>query len=185
MLGGNQDVHLVPAATFDVGGTVGRWIYELETPIPGNGKVDRRKVPQDGVVHVRINAPAGEPWRGRAPWQIASATAKTLGAIERSLGFDASIPGGMIMPQPDGITPKALTDIRGALTTGKGGLSLVETTSRGFGAGITSAPKEDWMQKRFGSMVPEPNIILRDKTSEAILEAYGIPRPCSQATEIP
>ena len=170
-----DELQLIPAATFDVGGTVGRWIYELETPIPGNGKVDRRKVPQDGVVHVKINAPAGEPWRGRAPWQIASATAKTLAGIERSLGYDAAPRGGYILPLPDGVAVNAATQVKSALTAGVGGVNLVETTAQGFGAGLTAAPKEDYVQKRYGSVVPEPNIVLRDKSAEAILEAYGIP----------
>ena len=106
---------------------------------------------------------------------IASATAKTLAGIERSLSYDAAPRGGYILPQPDGGSSNTATQIKAALTAGLGAINLVDTTSQGFGQGITAAPKEDWVQKRFGAMVPEPNIILRDKTSEAILEAYGIP----------
>ena len=48
----DEDMYLVPASGFDVSGSSGRWVYELETPVPGNSKVDRRRVPADGVVHV-------------------------------------------------------------------------------------------------------------------------------------
>ena len=59
---------LVAASSFDVGGSAGHWVYSLETPQPGDRKADRRRVSADGVVHVKINAPSSEPWRGRAPW---------------------------------------------------------------------------------------------------------------------
>ena len=105
---------------------------------------------------------------------IASASAKTYAQIEKSLGLDSSVVGGMIMPQPDGASPKSIKEIQGALTAGKGGLTLVETTSQGFGAGITAAPKQDWEQKRFGALIPEFNTILRDSSASAIMEAFGV-----------
>ena len=165
------DLILKPASDFKVGGT-NDWIYELDLPNP-SGEPTRRRIGADGVVHVRINAPSSEPWRGRAPWQIASASAKTYASIERSLSYDASPRGGYILPQPDGST--ATLQMKAALTAGLGAINLVDTTNQGFGQGITAAPKEDWVQKRFGALVPEPNIVLRDKSAEAILEAYGIP----------
>ena len=165
---------LVAASSFDVGGSAGHWVYSLETPQPGDRKADRRRVSADGVVHVRINAPSSEPWRGRAPWMIASASAKTYAQIEKSLGLDSSVVGGMIMPQPDGASPKSIKEIQGALTAGKGGLTLVETTSQGFGQGLTAAPKQDWEQKRFGALIPEFNTILRDSSASAIMQAFGV-----------
>ena len=48
-------IYLVPASGFDVSGSSGLWVYELETPIPGQSRVARRRVAEDGVVHVRIN----------------------------------------------------------------------------------------------------------------------------------
>ena len=165
---------LVAASSFDVGGSAGHWVYSLETPQPGDRKADRRRVSADGVVHVKINAPSSEPWRGRAPWQIASASARTYASIERSLGMDSSVVGGMIMPQPDGASPKSIKEIQAALTTGKGGLTLVETTAQGFGQGITSAPKQDWEEKRFGALIPEFNTILRESSAAAIMQAFGV-----------
>ena len=64
----------------------------------------------------------------------AGATADQLAKIERSLDYDASPPSGLIMPLPDGASPKAINEIQSALTVGRGGLTLVETTNQGFGA---------------------------------------------------
>ena len=178
-------IYLVPASGFDVSGSSGLWVYELETPIPGQSRVARRRVAEDGVVHVHINAPATEPWRGRAPWQIASASAKTYAQIERSLGMDASPPSGMIMPQPDGASLNAIAQMKAALTTGKGGLTLVETTAHGFGQGVTSAPKqtgcksglERWYLSIILNFAPNrPRLSSRPTASL---------RPCFKATETP
>ena len=168
---------LVPAANFDVSGTARRWVYELDTPVPGNSKVDRRRVPADGVVHVQdqyaqpVGALAGSGTLARLP----APAAKTLSMIERSLGMDASPPGGVIMPQPDGISATAMAQIKSALSNGKGAVNLVETTNQGFGQGITAAPKEDWLQKRFGAIVPEQSISLRKSMAEGIMQAFGVP----------
>ena len=98
----NEGISLVPASDFEVAGSVGRWVYELETPIPGQSRVARRRVAEDGVVHVRINPSPSEPWRGRAPWQLARVSASTLAYIERSLESEVMVRSAIIIPMPDG-----------------------------------------------------------------------------------
>ena len=146
----------------------------LETPIPGNSKVDRRRVPADGVVHVRINASALEPWRGRAPWQLARVSASTLANIERSLESDVMVRSAILLPMPDASSPTALTQIKHALQRGMGAYNLIETTAQGFGQGQTAAPKRDWEQQRIGSVVPEHNTGLRTESAKAIMQAFGV-----------
>ena len=165
---------LVPASSFDVAGSVGRWVYQLDTPIPGQSRLHRQIVPADGVIHVRINASASEPWRGRAPWQLAKVSASTLAYIERSLESEVMVRSAIIIPMPDGAAPKTMVQIKNALKSGMGAFNLIETTAHGFGQGITAAPKKDWMQERIGSVVPETNIALRTESAKAILEAFGV-----------
>ena len=119
---------------------------------------------------MRIGATDAKPWHGVAPWQSAKLTANTLRLI---LGYDASPPGAIIMAQPDGIAPRGMAQIKAALTSGKGAVNLIETLSKGFGAGLAASPREDWLQKRFGAMIPEQSIALRMETGLAIMDAFG------------
>ena len=111
----DEDMSLVPASSFDVAGSVGRWVYQLDTPIPGQSRLHRQIVPADGVIHVRINASASEPWRGRAPWQLAKVSASVrLAYIERSLESEVMVRSAIIIPMPDGAAPKTMVQIKNA-----------------------------------------------------------------------
>ena len=159
----NEGISLVPASDFEVAGSVGRWVYELETPIPGQSRVARRRVAEDGVVHVRINPSPSEPWRGRAPWQTRQChQPKRYAQIERSAWEwmrhrqDRHDP----MPQPDGASLNAIAQMKAALTrAGRVVSTLVETTAHGFGQGVTPRRRNRIGRKSgFGAMVPEHNI---------------------------
>lgn len=165
---------LIPAASFEVGGGYrsSSWMYSLELNRPSGSPITRR-LPGAGVVHVSRGAAAATPWLGRSPLQGCLA-ADALAQIERSLGFDSSLPTGGLMPQPDGASPKAINQAQTALTTGKGGIALIETTTAGYGQGKEAAPKGDWDQKRYGPMVPESSISFRDSASMAVLSAIGV-----------
>ena len=80
------------------------------------------------------------------------------------------------MPQPDAASPAAVKQAQTALTQGKGGLTLVETTAGGWGQGLTAAPRQDWQQKRFGAMVQQPNVLLRDSASHLVMASLGVNR---------
>ena len=166
---------LRPASAFTFGGNPSRLSYELELPNPNQqGQPLIRRVPAEGVVHVKINAPSSEPWLGRAPWQCAQLTAEALGQIERSLKADSSIPTGLLLPVPDGISNAAKDGIRNALARGKGAITPVETTAGGYGQGRLAAPRNDYDQKRFGPAIPETSLGMRDRTAVQILRSYGL-----------
>ena len=167
------EIRLTPAASFKVGGSARRPIYELEIPNP-DGEPTRRRSGADGVIHVAINPSPNTPWVGRPPWALAKLTAESLGVIERSLQADSSIPTGQLLPIPDGIGDPAKNGIRNALANGKGAISPVETTAGGFGQGRLAAPKSDYDQKRFGPLIPETSLKMRDGTAMAILHSYGV-----------
>ena len=103
------------------------WTYEVELPRPSDPRPIVRRLPAEGIVHVKWGESTSEPWQGRSPLTRAGLTAKQLAFIERSLSTDAEPRSGQILPQPDGISPKAVQQVRAAITKGLGGISLIET----------------------------------------------------------
>ena len=151
------------------------WRYQIEQERP-TGEPRRRSVEAAGIVHVRYMPRPSAPWEGVSPLVSAGATADQLAKIERSLDYDASPRGGLIMPLPDGIERKRSHSTQGSSNNrALGAVNLVETTNQGFGQGITAAPKEDWVQKRFGAMIPPASIDLREASALWILDALGVP----------
>ena len=177
-------LRLLPIATRPIitgGPTPESWRYEIKLPRP-NGEdpldIDQlptRNVGAEGVVHVRYMPHRWAPWQGVSPLQSAGFTAETLARIEKSLQDDAKIPTGSILPQPDGVSPTGITQVKTAVTAGKGALTLVETTAGGFGLGSNSAPRKDWEQQRFGAEAPETSIQLWQAAMLAVMAALGVP----------
>ena len=179
-----NDLRLLPVATRPIitgGPAPESWRYEVRLPRP-NGEdpldIDQlpaRNVGAEGIIHVRYMPYRSAPWQGVSPLQSAGFTAETLARIEKSLQDDAKMPTGGIMPQPDGVSPTGITQVKTAVTAGKGALTLAETTASGFGLGPNAAPRKDWEQSRFGPMVPSANIQLWEGAMLAVLAALGVP----------
>ena len=126
-------------------------------------------------MHIKINASRSSPWLGTSSLGNLSATA--LAGLERSLGFDTSPPSGLLMAMPDGAPQRAVGAAATAISTGKGGISLVGTTAQGYGQGKTAAPSagaSDYRQVRFGPMVPESSIKAHDTLSVSLLNSMGV-----------
>lgn len=174
-------VTLRPVGEYDIVGGVDpdSWAYRVEYREPRGNEADDetriRAVRADNIVHVRYNPWPERPWVGISPLSECGITSEQLAYIENSLKMDASQPGGGIMPIPDGTTSRQFTQVKTAMSTGKGAITPVETTSAGFGQGALQAPKNDWAQVRFGAMVPQHNLALRQATNEIILGALGVP----------
>ena len=98
------------------------WTYIFKQIRP-NGEEVETAIPGAGIVHVRYMPSPGAPWAGVSPLARAGLSAETLAYIERSLKYDASQPGGGILPMPDGASPSTVSQARAALTTGKGGIT--------------------------------------------------------------
>ena len=173
---GTGALRLSPVSDYEISGGIApeSWVYSIEQERP-TGEPLKAPVPYAGIVHVRYMPRPSAPWHGVAPLVAAGASAEVLALIERSLKYDAMPRGGLIMPQPDGTNVNTPVQLKAALTAGLGAINLVETTNQGFGQGITAAPKEDWVQKRFGAMVPPASIQLLGEEAAWILDALGVP----------
>ena len=169
----NGTVELTQAASWEVaGGTRPEsWRYAVELPLPG-GRVVKRTLPAESVIHLRYATRPGAPWTGVSPLGMADQTRALATWIERRLAEEASTATSYVLPLPESADVDALkADIKG----GKGRLHIVDTTAAGWGEGTASAPPGDWRSNRLGASPPDSLGKLRDSLKADIFGAYGIP----------
>ncbi len=167
---------IVPTVWWDITGDVmpSTWRYSVDMAAPG-GKTVTRMVGADGIVHCRINTSLTERWRGVSPLVEAGLSSTLLGNLETRLGEEANGRSGYLLPIPEGLSEPAGTQLRADLSTLKGGIKLVETTSGGHGQGRNNAPLQDWKPQRLGADFPTGNVELRKQAGADVLAALGVP----------
>ena len=169
----NGAVQLTQAASWKVaGGTRPEtWRYAVELPLP-SGKVAKRTLPAESVLHLRYATRPGAPWAGISPLGIADETRALATWIERRLAEETSTATSYVLPLPEAAdVDKLKADIKG----GRGRLHIVDTTSAGWGDGTASAPQRDWKSNRLGADPPESLGKLRSDVGNDIFGVYGIP----------
>ena len=185
-------IGLLPVATYQVNGGArpSSWTYTFKQQRP-NGEDDldmatlpTRLRPATGIVHVRYMPRPEAPWRGVSPLIGAGVSAQTLARIESGLSQDANAGAGQIIAVPDGATALQVQQAKNALTTGRGKVSLVETSAAGWGQGQQAKPAGDYQQRRFGPEPPATAIDLREKSAAALIAALGAPTPSAQGAAL-
>ena len=169
----NGAVELTQAASWKVAGGVRpeTWTYQLELPLP-SGKVVKRTLPAESVLHVRYATRPGAPWAGISPLGMADETRALATWIERRLAEEASTAIAYVLPLPEAADVDALkADIKG----GRGRLHIVDTTAAGWGDGSIAAPQRDWKSNRLGADPPESLGQLRENLGNDVFGVYGIP----------
>ena len=185
-------IGLLPIATYTVTGGVrpSSWTYNFKQQRPnGASDLDLDALPTlvrpaTGIVHVRYMPRPEAPWRGVSPLIGAGVSAQTLARIESGLSQDANVGAGEIIAVPDGATAQQVTQAKNALTTGRGKVSLVETSAAGWGQGQQAKPSGDYQQRRFGPEPPATAIDLREKSAAALIAALGAPTPSAQGAAL-
>ena len=166
-------VELTQAASWKVSGGVRpeTWRYAVELPLP-SGKVAKRTLPAESVLHVRYATRPAAPWAGISPLGMADETRALAGWIERRLGEETSTATSYVLPLPEAAdVDKLKADIKG----GRGRLHIVDTTSTGWGDGTAAAPRQDWKSNRLGADPPDSLGKLRSDVKADIFGVYGIP----------
>ena len=172
-------VRLLPAWSWDVPGDPdpASWWYRCTMAGPTGSHT--RTVPAAGVVHLRYASDPSAPWRGVSPMALARATGQLAGNLEKRLGQESGAPVGSVIPVPSngggGDETDPLADLKRDLRASNGGVSLVETTSAGFGEGRGAAPMQDWKPRRFGADPPEALRGLRMDVLQAVCLACCVP----------
>ena len=169
----NGAVEVTQASSWKVsGGTRPEtWTYALELPLP-SGKVAKRTLPAESVIHLRYATRPGAPWAGISPLGMADETRALATWIERRLAEEASTATSYVLPLPEGADVEKLkADIKG----GRGRLHIVDTTVAAWGDGTAMAPRQDWKSNRLGADPPESLGKLRSDVKSDIFGVYGIP----------
>ena len=159
------------AATISGGPNPASWIYELTLSGPSN-TVTQRPLYSDSVLHLFYARGSKNPWRGISPIEAAQTTGTLLDNLELRLAQEAGGSVGHVVPVPSVATTGQLqADLRAM----KGQVTLVETTSAGYGAGASGAPQADYQVRRIGADPPETLPILRRDAERSVLAACGVP----------
>ena len=169
----NGVVQLTQASSWKVSGGARpeSWRYAVELPLP-SGKVAKRTLPAESVIHVRYATRPAAPWQGISPLGMADETRALATWIEKRLVEEASTATSYVLPLPEAAdVDKLKADIKG----GRGRLHIVDTTSAGWGDGTAAAPQRDWKSNRLGANPPESLGKLRADVKNEIFGVYGIP----------
>ena len=169
------NIRLLPASSHDIAGgpDESTWRYYLD--LPGPTLPERRRLPSEAVVHVRIGADPAQPWRGCSPLENAGLTARILARLEQRTGEESNAAAGYLLPVPDGTPDDSITALKGDLAALKGKIAIVESQTAGHGQGRAAAPPSDWRLQRLGAEFPEGNVNLRRQVGADVVAAMGIP----------
>ena len=170
---------LIPVANWDVygGADPASWMYRVD--LDGPSAHETRRIPGDGLIHVRYAISARQPHIGLSPLQVAADAGRLTGVTDRALGDEMSMPHGAlaIMPEtPDDGTegPDVLSMLRDDIGSLEGQIAFVETTAAGGGQGRANAPQSDWMIRRVGADVPAAVGLLHSQAAMSALAACGV-----------
>ena len=161
---------LLPCASWDVTGRArpSEWRYRCDVASPS--RTFTRRVPAEGVVHVRLHASASAPWKGRAPWAVASRTSALAGRIETALEREAVLPSGTLTSFQD-LTAVQMDQLESRFKTG----GHTAVSSGGPASQVSSAPT------RFGPAPASAMVSLREQVQGDVLSACGIVRELVQS----
>lgn len=172
-------VDFLPAGSWDVRGgwDESGWFYRCDLFGP-SGNITRL-VPSAGVLHFRYAFEASRPWHGIGPLGWARESAALKANLEKRLSEEAGGPVAHVVPIPqdggDGEDDDPLAMLKADIAKAKGRTILTETTSAGWGEGMSGAPRSDWKPSRLGAHPPDVLRGLRSEAGQAVLSACGVP----------
>ena len=162
-------VELVPVSSFHVTGSyrASSWVYTCT--ISGPSETVTRTLRAEEVVHCRYGASKDQPWRGRSPLALAASTSRVAAALEQALNSEL----GFQLSQM--IAPKARSEFGLESSISPENLSkIVESFSKHVQSSSFILPS-DVSVSRLGPSPPDALGELRDKLSDSVLYAAGIP----------
>ena len=142
--------------------------YQAETPF---GQII---VGADRAFHATWNLDVMSR-RGVAPLTTARQLRDLGLKLEGSMRDEAGAAVGYLLPIPSDGDGSNIESLKGDLAALKGRIAVVETTRAGWGEGATGAPRRDYELVRMGADIPQGNVDLYTRATEAALAACGYP----------
>ena len=184
-----EDVHLIatgagglrllPAGGWDIRGGADPADWYVRLDIYGPSGTYTTTVPHAATVHCRYAVDSALPWRGVPPLGWARSTGALAGRLEDGLSNEAGGSAAYLLPVPqdggDGGDDDPLKRLKSDIALAKGKVTLVETTSAGWGEGAGGKPARDWEQKRVGADWPDVLRATRKDVFENVAAACGVP----------
>ena len=174
---------LVPCASWHFEGSHDPDGWTVRATAYGPSTSTTWNLPASSVVFLRWGGSAGQPYVGTGPTRFASLTARLQAEAERSLADEAGGPIAQLLAVPsagsrtgaDGEDDDPLALLQADIAKARGKAALLETTAAGFGDGMSSAPRRDWIASRLGPAPPAALAEIRRDAFSAVLAACGTP----------
>ena len=171
---------LVPCASWHFEGSHDPAGWTVRATAFGPSTSTTWNLPASSVVFLRWGGTPGLPYVGTGPTRFASLTARLQAEAERSLADEAGGPLAQIVALPQGPAGADPADdpvamLQADIAKARGKAAFVETTAAGWGDGMSSAPRRDWIANRLGPNPPASLAEIRRDAFEAVLAACGTP----------
>ena len=162
-------VQLIPVSSFHVEGSAdpSSWTYVCQ--LSGPSQTLSRTLQAQAVLHCRYASSKEQPWRGQSPLALARSTTGVAAALETALDSEL----GFQLSQM--ISPKSRSEFGMESSIAPENLAkIVESFSKHVQSSSFILPS-DVSVSRLGPAPPDALGELRDKLSDSILSASGVP----------
>jgi len=168
-------VSLLPCSSWHFEGNAHPDTWRVRATYFGPSTSTTKHLPFSGVVFIPWGTTPGQPYVGTGPLSWASTTAKLQSETERSLADESAGPLANIITIPTDGGGDELKMLKADISNARGMAAFVETTAGGWGEGMSSAPRKDWVASRLGPNPPQTLASIRRDAFDAVLAATGTP----------
>ena len=171
-----EDGGLVLASDAEVTGGPQPSTWRFKVTLDGPTRSQTWTLGYDDVLLFQWSTDPRRPWAGIGPLQRASVSAALLARLEGRMSEETSAVSGHLLSVPD-TEAQTVEQLQTDLRALKGRTAFVRTPKNwGSEEGKVSAgvPGE-YVQRRIGAVVPEPNIKLRSDAGMDLVSSCGVP----------
>ena len=169
---------LLPCSSWHWEGDADPESWMCRATVYGPSSSTTRYLPRDGVIFVPWGSSPGTPYVGTGPLTWAHTTARLQSETQRSLADEAAGPLAQLLAVPqdggdDEDENDPLRKLKLDIAAARGKALLAETTAAGWGEGMSSAPRKDWVASRLGPDPPATMPAIDEESYAQVLAACG------------